>query len=57
MTNLHSSERMTLVTEVLRNAPEWVRHDLAARDRAARVRAEDTLAAMIAAALTSGGQP
>lgn len=51
MTELRSSELTILVTGVLRHSPEWARQDLAARDRAARVRAEDTLAAMIAAAL------
>ncbi len=27
--------------------PEWIRHDLAARDAALRVRAEESLAAML----------
>lgn len=31
--------------------PEWVRHDLAAADRTVRERAEETLAAILAAAL------
>jgi hypothetical protein len=36
--------------EVLNRAPEWLRHDLAAKDQPTRVRAEETLAAMISAA-------
>lgn len=40
-----------VVTAVLERAPEWVRTDLAAKDAAARARAEETLAAMVAAAL------
>ena len=32
--------------------PEWLRHDLALADKAARERAEETLAAIIAAALS-----
>jgi hypothetical protein len=39
------------ILEVLARAPQWVRHDLAVRDEAARGRAEETLAAMIASAL------
>ena len=42
-----------LVTEVLGRAPEWVRGDLASKDGAVRRRAEETLAAMVAAALAS----
>jgi hypothetical protein len=51
MTDLRSTELTVLVTAVLRHAPEWVRRDLAAREPAVRLRAEETLAAMIAAAL------
>ncbi|MBB4087299.1 DUF6771 family protein [Sphingomonas carotinifaciens] len=39
------------ITAVVRRAPEWVRHDLMAKDAGTRERAEDALAAMIAAAL------
>jgi hypothetical protein len=42
------------VTEVLRKAPVWLRHDLASENKAARTRAEEALAAMIAAALDEG---
>jgi hypothetical protein len=40
-----------VIATVLGRAPEWVRGDLASRDEAVRRRAEETLAAMIAAAL------
>jgi len=40
----------------LERAPEWVRHDLAAKDAAIRARAEETLAAMIASALAQDGE-
>ena len=39
------------IGDAVRHAPEWVRHDLLSNDRLARVRAEETLAAMIANAL------
>lgn len=33
---------------MIERAPQWIRHDLVAKDVAARTRAEETLAAMIA---------
>ncbi len=42
------------ILEVLARAPQWVRHDLAAKDEGARSRAEETLAAMIASAIANG---
>jgi hypothetical protein len=39
------------VLQVIERTPQWVRHDLDSKDAAIRVRAEETLAAMIAAAL------
>lgn len=39
------------VLQVIERAPQWVRRDLESKDVAIRVRAEETLAAMIAAAL------
>lgn len=39
------------VSAAVRHAPEWVRHDLLSSDRLTRVRAEETLAAMISNAL------
>ena len=40
-----------MIETVLARAPEWVRHDLTAKDTQVRSRAEETLAAMISAAL------
>ena len=40
-----------MILAILERAPEWLRHDLAAKDAAIRARAEETLAAMIASAL------
>jgi hypothetical protein len=45
------SELIEVVTKLLKKAPVWLRHDLASEDKAARTRAEEALAAMIAAAL------
>ncbi|WP_404479245.1 DUF6771 family protein [Novosphingobium sp. BL-52-GroH] len=36
---------------MIERTPQWVRHDLEAKDAAIRSRAKETLAAMIAAAL------
>jgi hypothetical protein len=44
-----------VVRELLARAPEWVRVDLASKDAMARARAEETLAAMIEAALNKDG--
>ncbi|WP_170065968.1 MULTISPECIES: DUF6771 family protein [Sphingomonadaceae] len=41
----------TTILQVIERAPQWVRHDLEAKDAAIRARAEETLAAMISAAL------
>ena len=40
-----------IVGEVLARMPEWARVDLSSKEPAARVRAEETVAAMIVAAL------
>ena len=40
-----------IILGVLNRAPQWIRHDLDAKDPAIRGRAEETLAAMIASAL------
>lgn len=45
------------IAAVLARAPEWLRHDLIAKDHASRARAEDALAAMIAAALETENGP
>jgi hypothetical protein len=39
------------ISDAVRHAPEWVRHDLLSNDKVTRVRAEETLAAMISNAL------
>ena len=44
------------ILSVLERLPEWIRHDLAAKDLAIRARAEETLAAMIANTLSSGDE-
>jgi hypothetical protein len=43
-----------IILRVLERAPQWVRHDLGAKDESIRTRAEETLAAMIASALDTG---
>lgn len=48
MSNDHTSG---LVEQAVRRLPEWVRTDLSSANPVIRVRAEETLAAMIAAAL------
>ncbi len=40
-----------IILQVLERAPQWIRHDLEAKDATLRIRAEETLAAMIANAL------
>lgn len=40
-----------MILAVIARAPEWLRNDLTAKDGEAKVRAEETLAAMIADAL------
>lgn len=44
----------TLILQVIERAPQWLRHDLTSKDSAARSRAEETLAAIIADALARG---
>ncbi|WP_338043880.1 DUF6771 family protein [Novosphingobium resinovorum] len=39
------------ILAVIERAPQWVRHDLESKDDSLRARAEETLAAMISAAL------
>lgn len=40
-----------IIAATVARMPEWIRHDLVAKDAAVRTRAEETLAAMIAGAL------
>ena len=47
-------EMKGIILGVIERAPQWIRHDLAAKDVATRARAEETLAAMIADALGNG---
>ncbi|WP_197707499.1 MULTISPECIES: DUF6771 family protein [Sphingobium] len=46
-----SATLLQTILNVLEHAPAWIRHDLAGKDNAARARAEETLAAMIEAAI------
>ncbi len=39
------------ILRVVERAPQWIRHDLDSKDAVARIRAEESLAAMIADAL------
>jgi hypothetical protein len=39
------------ISDAVKHAPEWVRHDLLSNDKLVRMRAEETLAAMISSAL------
>jgi hypothetical protein len=43
-----------LLTKTVTRLPDWVRHDLAAKDSVVRLRAEETLVAMIANVLSEG---
>lgn len=45
-----------IILQVLERAPQWIRHDLEAKDATLRIRAEETLAAMIANALQEAGE-
>jgi len=46
----------TIVAAVLAKAPQWIRHDLSVKDAARRTQAEESLAAMIAAAIAGHQQ-
>jgi hypothetical protein len=48
---MSSKETLAIITDALAGTPEWVRTDLASRDQTIRNRAEETLAAIIGAAL------
>ncbi|WP_420143995.1 DUF6771 family protein [Sphingobium sp.] len=45
---------IALITAILQRAPQWVRHDLLSKEEMTRLRAEETLAAMIANGLRAG---
>jgi len=46
------SDLQTTVHTVVERAPQWLRHDLTSQDKAMRTRAEETISAMIADALS-----
>ena len=46
-----------IVEQLLARAPQWIRQDLMSNDAPVRRRAEETLAAMIAAALDGDQEP
>ncbi|AMK25805.1 MULTISPECIES: DUF6771 family protein [Sphingobium] len=46
-----NEELAKIVLTVLQRAPEWIRHDLGAKDNSLRARAEEVLAAMVEAAV------
>lgn len=46
-----TTEQLAVITDIIGRAPEWVRQDLLAKEPSNRQRAEEALAAMIAAAL------
>lgn len=48
-----TQELTDAILRVVERAPQWIRRDLDTKDPVARVRAEETLAAMIADALGS----
>lgn len=50
-----NDDLMKTVLTLLQRAPEWLRHDIGAKDSGVRSRAEETLAAMIEAALRANG--
>lgn len=50
-----NDDLMKTVLTLLQRAPEWLRYDIGAKDSGVRSRAEETLAAMIEAALRDNG--
>ena len=46
-----TQELTDAILRVVKRAPQWIRRDLDAKDPVARIRAEESLAAMIADAL------
>ncbi|WP_200894428.1 DUF6771 family protein [Sphingomonas sp. SRS2] len=49
---METDDVATKIAKVIRNAPDWLRHDLASKDAGLRTRAEETLAAMVTATLS-----
>ncbi|USI73521.1 DUF6771 family protein [Sphingomonas morindae] len=46
-----TDQQFTRIANIVQRAPEWIRHDLLSKDPGVRRRAEEALAAMIAAGL------
>lgn len=40
-----------VIARAVKKLPDWVRHDLSSNDKAVRIRAEETLTAILAAAI------
>jgi hypothetical protein len=53
---MDQSDLTSIVNAVVAKAPHWIRHDLASSEATLRLRAEESLAAMIAAALATRDQ-
>jgi hypothetical protein len=49
-----NEQSKTIILRVIERAPQWIRHDLDAKEESVRARAEETLAAMIINALDVG---
>lgn len=49
-----NEETKAIILHMIERTPQWLRHDLVAKDALARTRAEESLAAMIADALQGG---
>ncbi|WP_165927198.1 DUF6771 family protein [Sphingomonas sp. BK235] len=49
-----TAEQLALIASVVSRAPEWIRRDLSSTNPALRQRAEEALAAMVAAAIRDG---
>jgi len=41
-----------IIHTIVKRVPQWLRHDLTSHDKAVRMRAKETIAAMIAEALS-----
>jgi len=53
-----TDDLQAVITATIARAPDWVRQELLSKEKPIRVRAEEALAAMIAAAIQQGnGDP
>lgn len=50
-----SEQMQAAILAVIERAPQWIRQDLASKDSAARIRAEESLAMIIADAIRKQG--